>query len=89
MAGSVGRNTARNTKRVPGEFQLTEKHNTAVESAVENAEHGALARGKQSCNAECRHKKAKPTDSEQHQTLPHTRAYEAGKNRAMVQLTTW
>lgn len=88
MAGSVGRNTARNTKRVPGEFQLTEKHNTAVESAVENAEHGALARGKQSCNAECRHEKAKPTDSEQHQTLPHKSSDGAIDDLLMCKTTT-
>jgi hypothetical protein len=51
-------------------LQPTEKHDTAVERAIENAEHRALTRGKQSGYAERRHEKTKTAHAKQHQSLP-------------------
>ena len=50
----------------------TEKHDAAVESAVEDAEDRALPRGEQRREAESRHKKTESADAQQHQTLKHT-----------------
>jgi hypothetical protein len=55
-----------------GKHNPTEKYDTAIESAVENAEHGALARRKQRCKAESGHEKAESPYAKQHQALQHT-----------------